>query len=155
MLRMLGAIFLACSAGALFLAAFGQVPVRAGVALSLMCSGLAWALVPWWDKPLAPAVDEAASTDAPKPAPEDGAGAMVDATPALVGSVPMIMPEVLTPAKGKKIEIRRAYEAYEHACERAGACAVPPVEFVPLMQTLCDALDIERNDGAGTSTCST
>lgn len=48
MVRMFGALLLAGAAGAWGLAFFGQCPVKLCVALSLMCSGLAWSLVPLW-----------------------------------------------------------------------------------------------------------
>lgn len=48
MLRLLGALLLACAAGAWGLAFFGACPARLGFALSLMCCGIAWALVPLW-----------------------------------------------------------------------------------------------------------
>ncbi|CAA2141313.1 hypothetical protein [Hyphomicrobium sp. ghe19] len=138
MLRLFGALFLAFSAGAWALALFGQWPLHLGVAVSLMFSGAAFALVPWWFQVTAddskPVVSQPAPVR-PEPAREES---MMP-----VGSVPAIMPEVLAPAKGKKIEIRRAYEAYVLACRRSGAQAVPPIEFVPLMQRLCGMLNIE------------
>lgn len=50
MLRLLGALLLACAAGAWGMAFLGMCPARLGYALSLMCCGLAWALVPLWSR---------------------------------------------------------------------------------------------------------
>lgn len=147
MLKLVGALSLAFAAAAWAMALAGECPVREGVFLSLMFSGLAIALVPWWSKEVqapdivaAPPTEVAESIQALSPAIEPRA---VTAPAAPFGSVPEIMPEVLAPATGMKTEIRRAYEAYAAACNRAGARAVPPVEFVPLMQTLCELLEIK------------
>lgn len=147
MLKLVGSLSLAFAAAAWGMALVGECPVREGVFLSLMFSGLAIALVPWWSKEVEtpgivaePSTEAGAPTEAPAPLLEPNAVA-VSATP--FGSVPEIMPEVLAPARGMKTEIRRAYEAYAAACRQAGARAVPPVEFVPLMQTLCELLEIE------------
>ncbi|MGO4682368.1 hypothetical protein [Hyphomicrobium sp. 2TAF46] len=154
MLRFVGALFLACAAAVFVLALIGQCPVREGGALSLMFSGLAFALVPWWLKE-APARDVVADVTSESSAPVECVEPAVEPEPAEeeapspLGSVPDIMPEVLEPAKGKKTEIKRAYDAYALACKRSGAKALAPVEFVPLMQTLCDVLNIEtRRRGA-------
>lgn len=144
MVRMVGGLFLASAVIAWLMAIFGQWPLHVGATVSLMFGGLSWACVPWWmpeeqatseTAVNAPTVRQEQATTVIEPEP-------IEAT-AATGSVPAIMPEVLAPAKGKKTEIRRAYEAYALVCKRSGARAVPPVEFVPIMQTLCEMLHIE------------
>jgi len=146
MLKAVGGFCLACAGIAWLMAFFGAWPVHTGVGVALMCSGIALALTPLW-LPIAPVTREAASESEPVSVepivPARSIPEPIAPVPAVFGSVPAIMPEVLAPARGKKTEIRRAYEAYALACKRTGARAVPPVEFVPLMQTLCELLRIE------------
>ncbi|MBS0251099.1 MAG: hypothetical protein JSR78_08540 [Proteobacteria bacterium] len=172
MLKMFGALLLACAAFSWCMALVGECQVAVGASLSLMFSGLALALVPWWTGSVlvAPAAAEevsaasevpfasmqasslqssvsnqtvsaAGSEIATGPIEQKSDGTPETATP--FESVPAIVPEILAPARGEKTEIRRAYNAYVLACQRSGAKAVPPVEFVPLMQILCSLLKIE------------
>ncbi|MBS0240345.1 MAG: hypothetical protein JSR89_18185 [Proteobacteria bacterium] len=70
-LRSLGALLLALGACAWALTFLGLCPARLGFAFSLMCSGLAWALVPWWQWSASPDADTPSGSS---PSPDIAAG---------------------------------------------------------------------------------
>ena len=147
MLRLLGGLLLAFGACALGLAAFGQWPVDAGVGVSLMCSGLAWALYPWWARETQPA--PAASIDhipVSISAPEPIAPLEMITAPKK-GSVAPFMAERLARIEGEKVDAADLFEAYRNWCDAKGLAALDPGPFSERLSTICESAGIRRGKG--------
>lgn len=133
MLKLFGGLLLAFGACALGLAAFGRLPVHAGVGVSLMCSGIAWALTPfWYNEERAPPADAA-----PKPA--------ATLEPVKKGSVAPFMAERLTRLEGAQVAAADLFAAYSAWCALRGVTALDAVDFNDRLSTLCDLASIRRN----------
>jgi len=62
-----------------------------------------------------------------------------------VGSVAVIMAEILEPGRGK-VEIADVFAAYAEACEAAGKRPIPAHEFPAAIAELCQRLGVEIED---------
>lgn len=147
MLRLVGGLLLACSACALGLAVFGQWPVRIGFSVSLMCSGLAWALMPWWAPDIHPA-PTAVAADNPISIPAaDPIAPLEIATPPKKGSVAPFMAERLARIEGARLATADLFEAYRNWCDEKGLAALDAEPFSDRLSTICDSAGIRRGKG--------
>ena len=62
-----------------------------------------------------------------------------------VGSVAVIMADILEPGRGK-VEIADVFAAYAEACEASGKRPIPANEFPAAIAELCQRLGIEIED---------
>ncbi len=62
-----------------------------------------------------------------------------------MGSVAVIMAEIMEPGRGK-VEIADVFAAYAEACEAAGKRPIPANEFPAAIAELCKRLGIEIED---------
>lgn len=140
MLKTVGRILLAFGACALMLAVIGQVPVHAGVGVSLMCSGLAWMLLPWWAR------KEVLAVSAPADVPEPVVLREVIA-PAKKGSVAPFMAERLTRSEGAQVATIELFESYHAWCRANGFVTLDAASFTERLETICETANIRRGTG--------
>jgi hypothetical protein len=97
-----------------------------------------------------PSVVEAPSTsEMPKAFPVQARPRLIASQSDPVGSVAVIMAEIMEPGRGK-VEIAEVFAAYAEACEAAGKRPVPAHEFPAAIAELCERLGVEiEGDGKG------
>jgi hypothetical protein len=94
-----------------------------------------------------PSVVEVLSpTDPPKAFPAPARPRLVTSRADPVGSVAVIMAEIMEPGRGK-VEIADVFAAYAEACEAAGKRPIPAHEFPAAIAELCQRLGVEIEDG--------
>lgn len=143
MLKLFGGLVLACGACAWGLAAFGMWPVQAGVGVSLMCSAVAWTLVPWWAREDQTSV-ASVSLDIQTPRPIVLPEVIV---PAKKGSVAPFMAERLTRSEGAQVAILELFEAYHVWCRAKGLATLDAAAFAERLGTICATAHIQRGGG--------
>jgi hypothetical protein len=93
-----------------------------------------------------PSVVEALSpTEMPKAFPAPARPRLVTSRADPVGSVAVIMADILEPGRGK-VEIADVFAAYAEACEASGKRPIPANEFPAAIAELCQRLGIEIED---------
>jgi len=97
-----------------------------------------------------PSVVEVLSpAEMPKAFPAPARPRLVTSRADPVGSVAVIMADILEPGRGK-VEIADVFAAYAEACEAAGKRPIPAHEFPAAIAGLCQRLGIEiEGDGKG------
>ena len=96
----------------------------------------------------APSVVEALSpVETPKAFPAPARPRLITSRADPVGSVAVIMAEIMEPGRGK-VEIADVFAAYAEACEASGKRPIPANEFPAAIAELCQRLGIEIEDNA-------
>lgn len=166
--KTLGALLLALAACAWTLAVLGQCPARLGFVFSLICGGLAWALVPWWSREASPAVgtpDAKAPPPVAAPEPPRTSSPPREKTPrgnakgTLLERAPHAMTarehalcfskEVLAPAR-TDTPVAKLHSAYHDWCTARGEGPFPTREIGTELSALFERTGVEIVEIDGT-----
>jgi hypothetical protein len=88
---------------------------------------------------------EPPSVETPKAFPAPARPRLIASRRDPVGSVAVIMADILEPGRGK-VEIADVFAAYTEACERSGKRPIPAHEFPAAIAELCQRLGVEIED---------
>ena len=90
----------------------------------------------------APVMTALSYDEEPKAFPAPPRPRLIASRPDPVGSVAMIMAEIMEPGRGK-VEIADVFAAYSEACQASGKRPIPANEFPAAIAALCERLGIQ------------